>query len=329
MRELVHINPAYQRPGGVWNEKTKQLFIDSLLNRYDIPKLYFHQITGSKKSKKHGYAIIDGRQRLESIWSFIDGEFPLAEDFEYFDDYAVKAQGMTYRDLAKEYPKLITRLNSRVLTIMVVDVNDLDVVEDMFSRLNEAVPLNAAEKRNAFGGLLPSITRRIVKHDFFKTKINISAKRYRHHDIAAKFLYLEFNQAIVDTKKASLDAFFLDTPKETKKEMQVLESSVNQNLDRMETIFITRDPLLKSSGMTVVYYVLFSRMRRDNIGVDVRRVMLTKFDDYRAENRRRFEDDVPPIDRQLIEFDALAQSSNDGASIRERYEVLCKHLGCM
>ena len=61
----------------------------------------------------------------------------------------------------------------------------------MFSRLNEAVPLAAAEKRNAFGGPLTVIFRQLAEHRFFKEKAKISASRYRHHDLVAKLLYLQ------------------------------------------------------------------------------------------------------------------------------------------
>mgnify|MGYP007102686097 CR=1 FL=1 len=32
------------------------------------------------------YSVIDGRQRLETIWEFMDGKFSLADDFKYFKD---------------------------------------------------------------------------------------------------------------------------------------------------------------------------------------------------------------------------------------------------
>lgn len=329
MRDEIHIDPDYQRPGSVWNIKKKQLFIDSLLNRYDIPKLYFHQIVGSEESDKHRYAIIDGKQRLETIWGFIDGDFPLAPEFDYLDDSSVKANEMTYQELSKEYPKLITRLNSRTLMIMIVASDELDFVEDMFSRLNEAVPLNAAEKRNAFGGPLPIMTRNLVPHRFFKSRVKILNARYRHHDIAAKFLYLEDNENIVDTKKASLDAFFLDAKKynKTEQEFEVTRDAVRKNMSKMEETFIEKDTLLKSAGMVVVYYVLFSRLRRDRVDLNFGRTSLVEFENQRAQNRELFENDLDGVNRRLIEFDELAQSSNDGSAIRERYEVLREQLG--
>ena len=329
MREDIQIDPDYQRPGSVWNIKKKQLFVDSLLNRYDIPKLYFHQIGGSDESDKHRYAIIDGKQRLETIWSFIDGDFPLAPELDYLDDPDVLAGGMTYQELSREYPKLITRLNSRTLMIMVVAADEIDFVEDMFLRLNEAVPLNAAEKRNAFGGPLPEITRQLVQHRVFTSRVRIPGTRYRHHDIAAKFLYLEGSETIVDTKKASLDAYFRDASKNNiaAEDIEATRDAVHENISKMAETFVENDTLLKSAGMVVVYYVLFSRLRRDGVDANVGRTALVEFEDQRSCNRDRFEKDLDGVDRRLIEFDELAQSSNDGSAIRERYEVLRDQLG--
>ena len=330
MRSQIYIDPDYQRPGGVWNQKQRQLFIDSLVNRYDIPKLYFHQISESEVSKDHRYAIIDGKQRLETIWDFVDGKFALADDFEYYSDSDIDASGMSYEELSKKYPKLVSRLDSRTLTIMVVVAEELDVVEDMFSRLNEATPLNAAERRNAFGGPLPSITRRLVTDGlFFKQRISVSHTRYRHYDIAAKLLHLEQSEEIVDTKKATLDAFFVAARKQgkTEEDLSDLDRTVAENLTTMYGIFVDKDELLRSSGMVVVYYVLFSRLRRDGIETKVGRAELVEFEKLRKTNRDKFALDHDGVDYRLIEFDELARSSNDGAAIRERYEILRKRLG--
>ena len=43
-RDEIIVNPEYQRKGGVWTTEKKQLLIDSILNKYDIPKIYFHQL---------------------------------------------------------------------------------------------------------------------------------------------------------------------------------------------------------------------------------------------------------------------------------------------
>jgi hypothetical protein len=180
-REIINVSPEYQRQGGVWNLEKKQLLIDSILNDYDIPKLYFHGLTPQQKVESQSifnFAIIDGRQRIEAIWQFIDGVFPLSDDFEYQADPRVKAAGLTYKDLAKEYPKIKIRFDSYTLPVTLVETEDLDLIEDMFSRLNEAVPLNGAEKRNSFGGPMVKTIRDIARHNFFSRQVKFGNNQY-------------------------------------------------------------------------------------------------------------------------------------------------------
>jgi uncharacterized protein with ParB-like and HNH nuclease domain len=77
-RASFYLDPEYQRQSDIWNLEKRQLLIDSIINGYDIPKLYFHKYPRPKKIRgnHYTYAIIDGKQRLESIWKFIDGGVP-------------------------------------------------------------------------------------------------------------------------------------------------------------------------------------------------------------------------------------------------------------
>lgn len=327
MKDSILIDPEYQRPGGVWSLDKKQLFIDSLINRYDIPKFYFHALAGEYATDDYKYAIIDGRQRLEAIWDFFEGRFPLSPDFKFLPNEEVRAGNMTYNQLSQDYPRLLTVLHSRTLSVMVVMADELDFIEDMFSRLNEAVPLNAAEKRNAFGGPLPPIIRDLAQHPFFGTKTKVPETRYRHHDLAAKMLYLEYEDEIVDTKKASLDYFVKGNKDKDQEYFHDCVVRMTNNLDALSEIFADSDPLLRSSGMIVVYYVLASKLRAETDALSFGRADLTAFEDRRRDNREKFEQEDDGIDFKLIEFDELAQSSNDGAAIKQRYEVLREYLG--
>src|SRR5208283_1071278 len=105
-RDKVFMSPVYQREANIWSTEKKQLLIDSIINHFDIPKLYFHEYLEPKvidgKTKK--YAVIDGKQRLLAIWDFIDNAFPLSEKFEYLPDPSVDLSGLTYRELAESNP---------------------------------------------------------------------------------------------------------------------------------------------------------------------------------------------------------------------------------
>ena len=332
MKDSVKIDPPYQREGGVWSADKKQLFIDSLLNKYDVPKFYFHQLTGSFKDPKYLYSIIDGRQRLETIWEFIEGKFPLADNFVFLEDPSIQLAGLTYPELASNFPRQATRLNGRTLSVIVVATDDIDFIEDMFTRLNEAVPLNAAEKRNSFGGPLPLITRDLVNRPFFTSNIRVSQTRYQHHDLVAKLLYLQYNlthqKKIVDTKKSSLDDFYknfikLDNYTGKAKELSETTKTV---LSKMESKFVSKDPLLRSSGVVPVYYLLFSKNIAAGTETKISRKRLLDFETSRSVNREKFSKGQNEINREWLEYDELSRSSNDAAAIAARVKTIQAYI---
>src|SRR5258706_1681289 len=99
MRNRIQLDPLYQRLSDIWSLEKRQLLIDSILNDYDIPKLYFHILPHDEKIKTgKEYAVIDGRQRIETILKFVNGDFSLAKDFEYLRDSKVKASKFFYKD---------------------------------------------------------------------------------------------------------------------------------------------------------------------------------------------------------------------------------------
>src|SRR6266498_1457078 len=136
------LQPSYQRQSDVWSEEKLQLFIDSLLNGYDVPKLYFHRLP-VEKAPAPTFAIIDGKQRLETMRAFLKNEFALSQDFEDVesgtDERASSAAGKTFTELTQDHPALAGRLMERSLDIVVIETSDLEIIEELFSRLNEAV----------------------------------------------------------------------------------------------------------------------------------------------------------------------------------------------
>jgi len=175
----------------------------------------------------------------------MDGKFALSDEIEYIRDPSIKLAGLDYKDLSREYPSIHARFTGRTLTVIAIRTDDTDLIEDMFSRLNEAVPLNAAEKRNAFGGPVSKIIRVLVNTDFFTKQLKVSTKRYRHHDLACKLLYLEAQGGPSETKKVRLDAFVkLYAKKRLVKKAEALNEEVSSILGKMNHVFKEKDPLL-------------------------------------------------------------------------------------
>jgi hypothetical protein len=328
-RDDILIDPEYQRASDVWSLEKRQLLIDSILNNFDIPKLYFHEfvVPAEKDGHTYKYAIIDGKQRLQSIWGFMNGDFALGQDFEYIHDRTVQAAGMSYRDLVQNYPKLSRRFDASNLPIVLIQTEDLELIEDMFSRLNEAVPLNAPEKRNAFGGPLPKAIREVAREPFFTTKLPFGNSRYRHFDLATKFLYIEEKDRFSDTKKVYLDEFVRDYRNRPNEDAEALIESVRKVLSALTPVFVNSDPLLRSVGMSVLYYLLFREAVVLGWSDSITRRTLDEFETLRARNREIAAADIAKADYELLEFDRLSQSLNDEFAVYLRYRVMRRHIG--
>jgi hypothetical protein len=325
--DLIVKDPDYQRNGDVWSLEKKQLLIDSIINRYDIPKIYFHRYSRIE-AKRLGkeYAIIDGRQRLETIIKFIENGFSLGSDFEYLEDQSVNAAGMSYTELAQQYPKIKSRFDSFSLPIIAVQTDDLELIEDMFSRLNEAVPLNSAEKRRAIGGDLVKAIDAISAHDFFTKRVRFSNKRFQQKEVAVRLLFIAHNlreDKVIDTKKPFLDSFAVEFRAGKSKYVKSLKDEVAGLLDQMAEIFVDKDPLLIAQSSIVIYPFVYRTLLESNKVSRFTRARIERFNKQRAANRIKAESEISKANFDLLEFDRLSQQgTNDANSIRERWRIL-------
>jgi Protein of unknown function DUF262 len=328
MRDRIQIDPLYQRLSNIWTPDNRQLLVDTILNDFDIPKLYLHKFDKPLKrdGKNYDFAIIDGKQRLETMWAFIDGEIALAEDFEYFKDSDVRAGNMTYKELGREFPDLKAQFDSFQLTAICVETDELEMIEEMFSRLNEAAPLTAPEKRNAYGGPLPVAIRRLAGESLFTGAIPFPNKRYRHFDLATKFLLAEKERKVVDTKKAYLDKFVASFSEAPRNKMPKFLTRAQQNVERMALVFTQKDPLLRQVGIVMLYFHLFRIAHDAGWDQKITRKRLADFEKVREANREVAEKDLTKANYDLIEFDRYAQSPNDGYAIKFRLKVLLREV---
>jgi len=338
MWSTIDLKPIYQRQSDIWQEAKRQLFVDSLINGYDVPKLYFHDLSWKDERPRKRYAIIDGKQRLEAIRAFIAGDFSLSADFVDLgttEELADRAAGLSYKDLARKCPGLRARFNEASLPIFLVQTENREYIEEMFSRLNEAVPLNAPEKRNAFGGPLPSQIRGLARDEFFASRIAFQNSRYKHLDLATKFLYVEHRNALDDLKKRDLDAFVrLYKKRNWRAKASGLRASAALILEKMSAVFGRPDPLLDSVGMVTVYYWLFREAFHGRWLGHITHAKLMSFDQARRENRAAIreaqdyalENRTPPrsirVNSVLAAFERYVQSPNDVTALTQRYKIL-------
>jgi len=261
LRNSINVAPPYQRQGEVWTRPKQQLLIDSLLNGFDLPKIYLHDLAGweLEAGREYRYALVDGRQRLEALWDFLDGRFALSADYVELETGSTGPAGLTYSELQTQFPETAALFSATSLDVMLIRTNDLELVEEMFSRLNEAVPLNAAEKRNGRGGPLRQATRELIESPFFVDRLPFSNRRFRHLDLATKFLAWSQSEGPSDTKKSRLDEFWdeLRTAADGDALAQALRERAASAITMLEQTFTSKDRLLSSIGMVSVYFLLY------------------------------------------------------------------------
>lgn len=353
--ENIGFDPPYQREGNVWNDAMQSRFIDSILNRFDVPKIYWQSAEDCYRQRENDtffennsnkrYFILDGRQRCETILAFASGKVKLPEDFIDFATNKRDLAGCTYQELWERSPWLARRFLNFKLPIVVVRSSSIDFVLEMFQRLNSGSSLNAAEKRNAVDGWITDASRELSNNSFFVDCLPFAGARYKYRELSSKFLAIEDQmkrtERIKDTKAATLWKLHVRGKKDAKEPDAIredlaseLREKVSENLDFMRDFFEQPDRLLGQIGSLVSYYVLF----RDKSCRDVNRDDLVAFEDYRRRMRRESgannDGEPDPILAQLDSnkrqevrryLDSF-QSTNDGSAIETRVDALKKFL---
>src|SRR5580658_4764090 len=120
-QDKIDMEPPYQRRGRLWSVTDKQYLIDSILNGFDVPKIYMADFTWGDSplnTLKLPYAIIDGKQRLEAVFDFFKGNITLNKDFKYLEDPSLSLGGLGYQDLKKRYPLVAEIFDEYSLLVM-------------------------------------------------------------------------------------------------------------------------------------------------------------------------------------------------------------------
>lgn len=177
----------------VWTKSQNQLLIDSLFKDFDIPKIYFRDI---ETDGKRVYAVIDGQQRLNAIFSFIlDGyELPLDAD----DVEGEKVAGKKWSQLSSSLQ--IQFFNQSIDVVHLIGYTD-EEIDETFLRLQNGTPLKAAEKRRAIAGNMRNVVSELARHDIFKNLCSFANQHFAFEDVTAKV----FKQ-IIDGKASNISA---------------------------------------------------------------------------------------------------------------------------
>lgn len=327
--------PYYQRYSELWSPEKKRLLIDTIINGYDMPKFYFHYIMSSNNKlnpTNKQYAIIDGKQRINALIEFIDGNLELDESVKYLDNPELSFNKVTYKTISskKEYSKVKEIIDNFQLDVIHISTDEFDRVEEMFLRLNEGVPVNNAEKRNSIGGLLIEEVNHAVKElEFFTKKVRFGNKRMEHQDLLLKLCLIEHSSKLESFTKKNMDDLVKHfKPKKNatsseksnlKNEAKALIENAKAGLETLSKVFEEKDEMLRYKGILPLFYLFL----KDNPGVSTKKFkeFIKNFDEIRNVNRKIGKTQKP--NTTLLQFDRLnQQGAHQSKSLETRLKIM-------
>lgn len=257
-RDWYIINKEYQRDSSIWSLEDKRQLIDTILKDLDIPKFYLRQVDEKK------YEIVDGQQRISTIWDFKDNKFALEGSIS-----GNILDGIKYKELSSD---LIEQFDNFQLTcVFLINYND-EKTRELFSKLQRGKPLNPAEKLNAFPGKIVPTMRNIGRHDFFE-KVTFPLHRYKTYHLIAKLMLLEY-YGITDLSPQNIYDFFKKN--ENLNSDSKIAINIKKVLNFLNISFSDKTPEINNDSWFISLYLLTSNLL-DNYNMKGRNEDLKKF----------------------------------------------------
>jgi len=180
----LELSPDYQR-NFVWKPRQKSRLIESILIRIPLPTFYLDM------RNEDQWVVIDGLQRLTTIFKFMDNEFKLT-DMQYLKEL----NGQNWKKLDRKYQRRIEKFS--LLCNLVRPNTPAKIASNIFQRINTlGTKLEIQEIRNAmFRGNATTLLASLAKSPEFieiitDKKKNRYSKRMEDHAIILR--YLAFN----------------------------------------------------------------------------------------------------------------------------------------
>ncbi|MBF4617868.1 DUF262 domain-containing protein [Clavibacter sp. VKM Ac-2873] len=201
----LDLQPSFQR-GLVWNREKKARLLDTLIRGWRIPPVHF--LVGEDES----LAILDGQQRLQSIFDFLDGDWPL-KAFPPTDEATQALAGKSFGQLSSQQQRRL--LDSRISGYRLSDYSP-DEPYELFFRLNLPTGLTQAEKRNALAGRTRDQVRHLVVfgegYGWSRELFGFGDGRMAYDDVIARTcVYVHQNTLRTDLSPRNMEDFYRDS----------------------------------------------------------------------------------------------------------------------
>ena len=251
-RDNYNFEIEFQR-GVVWTNLQKSELIISLLIGMYIPPLVVNKVDNEMR-------FVDGKQRATTILSYINNEYPLAEEIKDIEINYMDGTSKVYDLRGKKFNELPLELNNHLRT-RVIDMRQFDNLsneqEAMVIRLlNNGSAMNGIAKArlNSYDTILPFVVK-LKENDFFRRKVNIAKSHKEKFKLDEKVIYnliaYECNIEISDNIE-----YIVSKIKESKLFNEKVRGQISEVVEYLNRAFPTQSKILNTINIIPIYAIV-------------------------------------------------------------------------
>ena len=290
-KETLSFNHPIQRQSAQWDNEQQSLLIHSILANFPVPAVYVQKTESieidTKDKHNYNYSVLDGKQRMTTVFSFINGEFALADDIPNveIEDITYEVAGKYFEDLDEDVQQEILRFKFNIQAFE--DVTD-EVIEDIFFRLNNSTPLTKPQKARPLMGVENSIfINEILSDRFFTEKCTFSKMQLKKSDDMCTLLQ---GMLLLDNKYRDYDFNSISADEVMSYSQYIKNNYPDECKDRLkkiigflDNVFYVKDKNLKKINIPVLFLIADKALAESITGTNFRRWYNSFFDEHKEE----------------------------------------------
>ncbi len=254
-KHTLQMDHPIQRQNLQWldDRLKRSLLIHSILANYPVPPVYCLKEAISEKD--YSYSILDGKQRLTTIFDFIDGRYPLDTETPSvtIDDTVYELGGKYFTDLDTECQQELLRFK---FTIYGFEDADDDLIEEIFFRLNNSTPLSKPQKAMPLCGVENAkFIKSILSDRFFSEICQFSALQRRKSDdmctLLQAMMLLDNRYEGYEFSSISADEIMMYAASIKNNYSEEQKNRLYDIIDYLEKVFPEKDKMLKKINIPI------------------------------------------------------------------------------
>lgn len=290
-KETLSFNHPIQRQSAQWDNEQQSLLIHSMLANFPVPAVYVHKTESievdAKGKHSYTYSVLDGKQRMTTVFSFINGEYALSEDIPdvEIEDVTYEIAGKYFEDLDEDVQQEILRFRFNIQAFE--DVTD-EMIEDIFFRLNNSTPLTKSQKARPLMGVENSIfINDILAGRFFTEKCTFSKMQLKRSDDMCTLLQ---GMMLLDNKYRDYDFNSISADEVMNYSQYIKNNYPDECKDRLKRIigflnnvFYMKDKNLKKVNIPILFLIADKALAESITGTNFRRWYNSFFEEHKKE----------------------------------------------